>query len=91
MLQYLQQASRKVDKIYNTEAEMARKTEEKKLQEIYEKVGENPGKKAGFIAMLLGLNHSEVTRALPALDEKGLLIYEDEEGGLHPFKNQNEN
>ncbi len=64
---------------------MARKTEKKKLEEIYEKVGENPGKKAGFIAKLLGLDRSEVTRSLPALDEKGLLIYEDQEGGLYPL------
>jgi Mn-dependent DtxR family transcriptional regulator len=64
---------------------MARKTEEKKLEVIYTKVKENPGKKAGFIARLLGLNRSEVTRSLPALDEKGLLVYEDEKGGLFPF------
>jgi Mn-dependent DtxR family transcriptional regulator len=71
---------------------MARKTEEKKLEEIYRKVGENPGRKAGFIARLLGLNRSEVTRSLPALEEKGLFVYEDDEGGLFPFlkkKSQN--
>ncbi len=62
---------------------MARKTDEKKLEEIYKKVGENPGKKAGFIARLLGLNRSEVTRSLPALDVKGLLVYEDDEGRLY--------
>jgi len=77
-----------VDKIHNAEAEMARKTEEKKLEEIYEKVEENPGKKAGFIARLLGLNRSEVTRSLPALEDKGMLVYEDEEGGLYPHKNK---
>ena len=65
---------------------MARKIEEKKLEKIYEKVEENPGKKAGFIARLLGLNRSEVTRSLPALDDKGLYIYEDDEGGLYPHK-----
>ena len=86
MLHYLQHASRKVDEIHNAEAEMARKIEEKKLEEIYEKVEENPGKKAGFIARLLGLNRSEVTRSLPALDDKGLYIYEDDGGGLYPHK-----
>ena len=59
---------------------MARKIDKKKLEEIYEKVGENPGKKAGFIARLLGLNYSEVTRSLPALDDNGLYIYEDDGG-----------
>jgi len=77
-----------VDKTHNTEAEMVRKTEEKKLEKIYEKVEENPGKRAGFIARLLGLNRSEVTRSLPALEDKGLLVYEDEEGGLYPHKNK---
>ena len=66
---------------------MARKTKEKKLEEIYEKVEENPGRKAGFIARLLGLNRSEVTRSLPALEDKGLLVYEDDEGGLYPHQN----
>ena len=65
---------------------MARKPEEQKLEEIYEKVEENPGKKAGFIARLLGLNRSEVTRSLPALEDKGLLVYEDDYGGLFPLK-----
>jgi Mn-dependent DtxR family transcriptional regulator len=68
---------------------MARKSDDEKLESIYNTVEENPGKKAGFIARLLGLNRSEVTRSLPALEDKGLLISEDEEGGLHPF-NQNE-
>jgi Mn-dependent DtxR family transcriptional regulator len=72
--------------IHNTEAEMARKTDETRLKEIYKKVEENPGKKAGFIARLLGLNRSEVTRSLPALDDKGLLIYEDDQGGLYPLR-----
>ncbi|MCC7119613.1 MAG: hypothetical protein IT310_13900 [Anaerolineales bacterium] len=65
---------------------MARKVEETKLEKIYETVEENPGKKAGFIAKLLGLNRSEVTRSLPALESKGLLVYEDDEGGLYPHK-----
>ena len=38
-----------------------------------------------MIARLLGLNRSEVTRSLPTLDDKGLLVYEDEKGGLFPL------
>lgn len=67
---------------------MARKIEEKKIEKIYKKVKENPGKKAGFIAWLLGLNRSEVTRSLPVLEDKGLLIYEDDEGGLYPHQSK---
>jgi Mn-dependent DtxR family transcriptional regulator len=65
---------------------MARKTNDEKLETIYNTVEENPGKKAGFIARLLGFNRSEVTRSLPAMEEKGLLVCEDDEGGLWPFK-----
>ncbi len=64
---------------------MARKTDDEKLENIYNAVQEHPGKKAGFIARLLGMSRSEVTRSLPSLDDKGLLLYEDEYGGLHPL------
>ncbi|MFZ5879316.1 MAG: hypothetical protein ACOY0R_08090 [Chloroflexota bacterium] len=65
---------------------MARKSNDEKIESIYNRVQEHPGQKAGFIARLLGLQRSEVTRSLPALDEKGLLLYEDDKGGLWPFK-----
>ncbi len=65
---------------------MARPQNEVRLGQIYRKIEEHPGKKAGFIARLLGLNRSEVTRALPSLDRKGLLISEDGKGGLWPFR-----
>lgn len=65
---------------------MARKVNEKRAEKIYRKIEEYPGKKAGFIARLLGLNRSEVTRSLPALEDKGLHLIEDEKGGLWPFK-----
>ena len=65
---------------------MARKTDDMKLKNIYNKVQEHPGKKAGFIARLLGINRSEVTRSLPALEDKKLYIAEDDKGGLWPFQ-----
>ncbi len=64
---------------------MARKTDDMKLKNIYNKVQEHPGKKAGFIARLLRINRSEVTRSLPALEDKKLYIAEDDQGGLWPF------
>jgi DNA-binding IclR family transcriptional regulator len=42
----------------------------------------------GFIARLLGLNRSEVTRIMPVLQEKGLLVSEDDEGKLWPFQQE---
>lgn len=65
---------------------MARKPQEERLEKIYQSVEEHPGSKPGFLARLLGLERSEVTRALPALEEKGLLVYEDDQGGLWPFR-----
>lgn len=65
---------------------MARKPQEERLERIYQSVEEHPGAKPGFLARLLGLERSEVTRALPALEEKGLLMYEDDRGGLWPFR-----
>lgn len=65
---------------------MSRPQNTQRLELIYRKIEKHPGKKAGFIARLLGLNSSEVTRALPSLDGKGLFISEDGKGGLWPFR-----
>jgi Mn-dependent DtxR family transcriptional regulator len=58
----------------------------KRAEQIYRKIERHPGKRPGFIARLLGIHRSEVTRALPSLQDKGLLISEDDKGGLWPFK-----
>jgi len=72
---------------------VARPTNHDRAEAIYRKIEEHPGKKSGFIARLLGLNRSEVTRSLPVLEDEGLrLIHrtaslvEDDKGGLWPFK-----
>ncbi len=64
---------------------MARKTQDERLESIYNKVEQHPGEKPGFIAQLLGLNRSEVTRALPTMEDRGLFVSEDDRGGLWPF------
>ena len=65
---------------------MARKANDKRVEQIYRKIEKHPGKKAGFFARLLGIHRSEVTRVLPSLQDKGLLVSEDDKGGLWPFK-----
>jgi len=65
---------------------MARPANHDRAEAIYRKIEEHPGKKAGFLACLLGINRSEVTRALPSLQDRGLLVSEDDKGGLWPFK-----
>jgi len=65
---------------------MARHSNEERLESIYHSIEEHPGERAGFLARLLGLHRSEVTRSLPALEDKGWLVSEDERGGLWPFR-----
>ena len=73
--------------IHNTEAPtVARPANHDRAEQIYRKIEEHPGKRAGFLARLLGLNRSEVTRSLPTLQDKGLLVSEDGKGGLWPFR-----
>ena len=68
---------------------MARPANYQRAEQIYRKIEEHPGKRPGFIARLLGLNRSEVTRVLPSLQDKGLLVSEDDKGGLWPFRKSN--
>ena len=65
---------------------MARQPQVERVENIYNKVEEHTGEKPGFIARLLGLNRSEVTRMLPALEDRGLYVFEDDKGGLWPFR-----
>lgn len=65
---------------------MARTESHGRAEKIYRKIEEHPGKKAGFFARLLGIHRSDVTRTLPSLQDKGLLVSEDDKGGLWPFK-----
>ena len=68
---------------------MARKYQSERLGDIYRTVDEYPGQRPGFIARILGLPRSQVTRALPAMDREGYLLYEDERGGLWTFRRKN--
>jgi predicted ArsR family transcriptional regulator len=61
---------------------MARKTTNQRVERIAQAVQSNPGKRAGHIAQELGLHRSAVTRALPALEEAGVLLAEDDHGRL---------
>ena len=69
---------------------MARRYEDEKLERLFSAFKEYPGERPGFIARLLGWQRSAVIRALPALDNEGLLLYEDEHGGLWPFREEAE-
>ena len=65
---------------------MSRNQNANRLEAIYRTIEEYPGKRPGYLARLLGLNRTEVTRALPAFEKRGLLVSEDDRGGLWPFR-----
>jgi DNA-binding IclR family transcriptional regulator len=64
---------------------MARKPDDQRIRQIYRTVQDQPGKRPGIIARLLGLHRSDVTRLLPVMEEHELYLSEDEQGGLWPF------
>ena len=65
---------------------MARKAQQERVERIYEIIEKHPGRRPGFLARLLGLDRSSVTRSLPILEEQGYLLSEDEKRGLWPYK-----
>lgn len=54
-------------------------------QEVQRILTEEPGLSAREVARRLGVAPSTVTRALPSLEEAGILLSEDENGRLWPF------
>lgn len=65
---------------------MARKPNPERLEAIYRTVEQYPGQRPGFIARMLGIPRSQVTRSLPAMEARGHLLSEDSRGGLWPFR-----
>jgi DNA-binding IclR family transcriptional regulator len=65
---------------------MGRKHQPKDLDLLYDAVDRYPGSRPGALARLLGWVRSQVWRALPAMEENGYLLSEDERGGLWPVR-----
>lgn len=65
---------------------MARKAQPERVERIYETIDKHPGRRPGFLARLLGLDRSSVTRSLPILEKRGYLLSEDDKSGLWPYK-----
>jgi DeoR/GlpR family transcriptional regulator of sugar metabolism len=64
---------------------MGRKKDEKRLERLARTIEEHPDERPGFLAQLLGLHRSTVQRDLPALEERGVLLSEDDKGRLSIF------
>jgi DNA-binding IclR family transcriptional regulator len=66
---------------------MGRKPDERRLERYGEVVPEYPGGvRASQLARVLGVHRSTVQRDLPALEERGTLLMEDERGLLSLFR-----
>lgn len=55
-------------------------------EEMVDLIEKNPGIRPAELARKLGVSRSTIQRRLPSLDDAGYLLYEDEEGGLYPFR-----
>ena len=58
---------------------------EPEFEAMAEQIEAQPGISASELARRLGVPTSTVTRRLPSMDEAGILLAEDEKGGLWPF------
>lgn len=58
---------------------------ESELEQTYHTIEDHPGLNPTQLAEQLGVASSTIQRRLPSLEEAGLLLHEDERGGLWPF------
>ena len=61
---------------------MARKSDEQRLDAIAQAIRNNPGQKPGWLARLLGFDNKTMMRALTQLEDRGVLLVEDDRGGI---------
>ncbi len=59
---------------------MARKPNDDRLQTIAQTIRDNPNRKPGWIARVLGLDNTSMMRALAQLEDQGVLLAEDDRG-----------
>ena len=64
---------------------MGRKADEGRLEQLEHAIADYPDERPGFLARQLGLDRSTVMRDLPALEERGVLLAEDDRGRLSLF------
>jgi len=65
---------------------MGRQTDPRRLEQINDYITQHPGVRPTEIARELNMPQSSVTRALPGLEDAGLLLSEDQHGRLWPFR-----
>ena len=65
---------------------MARKADKNKLRKAINLFHKEPGQKSGTYARKLGIHREAFNRILVQLNDKDVLLYEDDEGKIWPFK-----
>jgi DNA-binding IclR family transcriptional regulator len=68
------------------EGDVGRSPDKQRAEQIIDYVDRHPGVRPAEIAEHLGVARSAVTRALPALEDQGHLLREDQHGRLWPFR-----
>lgn len=64
---------------------MGRRQDTQRLEIIAQAIEQNPGRRPGWFARLLGLDNKSIMRALPQLEDNGYLLAEDEQGRVSFF------
>jgi DNA-binding IclR family transcriptional regulator len=64
---------------------MGRRADAGRLEQLEQAITDYPDQRPGFLARRLGLDRSTVMRDLPALEERGVLLAEDDRGRLSLF------
>jgi hypothetical protein len=64
---------------------MARSADETRLKEVFDLFQSKPGHKAGEYARMLRIHREDFSRVLVQLNDRGILLSEDEKGRLWPF------
>lgn len=64
---------------------MARKANEERLKEVSDLFQSKPGHRAGEYARMLKIHREELSRVLVQLNDRGIMLSEDEQGRLWPF------
>lgn len=67
---------------------MPKKANEQNMQELKRMLEAAQGKKAGTLARMLGWSREKVNRGLATLNDEGVLLYEDSDGHLYPFRDE---
>jgi hypothetical protein len=69
---------------------MGRKQNDEHLDQIRQAIQENDGQKAGAIGRMLGIDNKTIARALTQLEDRGDLLYEDDDGKIGWFGKRRE-